>query len=141
MMTFIEFKDKEIEDFKTLNQFGYVFDWTKKSSGKSITVGIVVNGDISGLVEYERRADHLYNYMWLIEVADNYKGTTIAGKLMAYVGKDSLQHGFEGFVLFEPKSALYEYYISKYGAKPLPGRKLMFDTKATKDLIRKYLGD
>jgi hypothetical protein len=45
------------------------------------------------------------------------------------------------FVLFEPKTALYEYYIKKYGAKPLTGRKLVFDTAATKELIRRFLGD
>ena len=140
-MGFVIFDDKEIKNFKLLNEFGYVFDWTKKSSNISITVGLIVNGDISGLVEFERRADHLYNYMWLIEAADNYKGTTVAGKLMAYVGRDSLQQGFDGFVMFEPKSALYEYYITKYGAKPLTGRNLMFDTEATKELIRKYLGE
>jgi hypothetical protein len=140
-MKFNKFTEKEIKGFSELNKYGYVFDWSKQSSKSSITVGLLINGDISGLVEFERRADSLYNYMWLIEVADNYKGTTVAGKLMAYVGRDSLEQGFEGFVLFEPKTALYDYYIEKYGAKPLTGRNLVFDTVATKELIRKFLGD
>jgi hypothetical protein len=140
-MKFIEFTDTEIKEFDELNRLGYVFDWTKKSSRISMTVGLITNGDIAGLVEFERRAEHLYNYMWLIEVADSYKGTSIAGMLLAYVGRDSLQQGFEGFVMFEPKTALYDYYIEKYGAKPLTGRRLVFDTAATKKLIDRFLID
>ncbi|MCL2558968.1 MAG: hypothetical protein FWE07_00655 [Turicibacter sp.] len=64
---------------------------------------------------------------------------TIAGELLAFIGKDALESGFDGFVVFESKSLLYEYYSEKYGAKPARHRRLYFDTAATKRLIRIYL--
>jgi hypothetical protein len=136
---FIELGDKEIKSLKKVSGKGYVFDWTKRSSERAKTVSYVSNGDIAGLVEFERQPENILNYMWLIEVADDYKGTGVAGKLLAYVGKDSLEQGFEGFVLFESKSALYEYYQVAYHAKPVRGRLLHFDTQATQWLIDEFL--
>jgi len=78
--------------------------------------------------------------MWLIEIAKNYKGTGIAGTLLAYVAKDSLDAGFDGFIVFETKTALFRYYQEKYGEKPISNRKLMFDTQASLNLVNKYLG-
>jgi len=138
-MGYLVFNDHDIQSFDDLSEYGYLVDWTKRSSQKSITVGLLYNGDIAGLVEYERMPDELYNYMYLIEVADDYKGSGIAGKLLAYVGKDALEHGFEGFVLFESKSYLYQYYIEAYKAKPTTGRMLMFDTETTQWLIQEFL--
>jgi len=140
-MAFIKLKYEEIKRLYDLAEYGYVFDWTKKSSNISEVVALHHDGDIAGLVEFERRPDSKLNYMWLIEVADTYKGTGISGKLLAYVGKDSLDAGFEGFVLFESKTYLYEYYIKAFKAKPVRGRYLMFDTKITKWLIETYLKD
>jgi len=122
-----------------LAEFGYQFDWTAKSSPKTMTVADIVNGDVAGLVEYERQAENLCNFLWLIELADAYKGSGVAGKLLAYVGRDSLAAGFEGFVVFEAKTALYNYFQDKYGAKPIGGRRLFFDEEATRQLIATYL--
>jgi len=61
--------------------------------------------------------------------------------LLAYVGKDSLDAGFDGFVLFESKTVLYEYYMVAYHAIPVRDRLLHFDTKTTLWLIEKYLSD
>jgi len=137
MFTVISDADKaELTD---LAQFGYQFDWTAKSSPKTVTVADVVDGDIAGLVEYERQPENLCNYMWLIELADAHKGTGVAGKLLAYVGRDSLEAGFDGFVVFETKTALFNYYQDKYGAKPIGNRRLFFDEEATHNLINTYL--
>jgi predicted N-acetyltransferase YhbS len=135
----IELSQEEKKQLTDLSEYGYIFDWTAKSSLKSLTVVNSINGDIAGLVEFERQPENLCNYMWLVEVAKNYKGTGIAGQLLAYVGRDSLNFGFEGFVVFETKTALFRYYQRKYGAKPIGARKLYFDTDATKKLIDKYL--
>ena len=123
-----------------LSEKGYVFEWTSKTTSRSVTVAKIAGGDIAGLVEFERQPENMCNHMWLIEVGDIYKGTGIAGKLLAYVGRDSIEVGFEGFVVFETKTALYRYYQDKYGAKPLDGRRLFFDTTASNYLIQKYLG-
>ena len=79
--------------------------------------------------------------MWKIEVAKDFRGSFVAGKLMAYVGKDSLDNGNDGFVYFVLKDALREYYIESYGAKPYFKGFLHFDEQATKSLIQKYLDD
>jgi len=141
MKGFVELTREETKDLKPLASQGFVFDWTKKSSQSSITVAFLANGDLAGLVEFERQPENILNYMWLIEVGKDYRGKGIAGKLLAYVGKDSLDAGFEGFVLFESKTALYEYYQVMYRAKPIKGRLLHFDTETTLWLISEYLQD
>ena len=126
-----EITEKDLKPFE--------FNWEMKSSEGSVIYGATVSEKLAGLVEFERLADYLYNFMFLIEVAPEFRGTTVAGELLAFIGKDSLENGFNGFVVFESKSLLYEYYIDKYGAKPLMDRRLHFDEEATKRLIRVYL--
>ena len=121
-----------------MGEFG--FDWSSKSSANAHTVSILNKGDIIGLVEYERRPAELANYMFLIEVAKSYRGSTVAGKLLAYVAKDSLLQGFGGFFFFEAKDALMRYYIDRYGAKIARNRTLFFDEEASQALIDEYLG-
>jgi hypothetical protein len=139
MAPFIELSSTEKKELVTLAGVGYVFDWTAYSSSRAKTVSFIANGDIAGLVEFERQPENLLDYLWIIEVADEYKGTGVAGKLLAYVGKDSLEAGFEGFVLFEAKTALYEYYQIVYHAKPVRDRLLHFDTETTLWLIKEFL--
>ena len=126
-----EIKEKDLQEFE--------FNWKMTSSDESVIYAAIVQDHIAGLVEFERLTSQLYNFMYLIEVTPDFRGTSIAGELLAFIGKDSLENGFDGFVVFESKSLLYEYYIDKYGAKPLRGRRLYFDEDATKRLIRIYL--
>lgn len=126
-----EIKERDLKTFE--------FNWKMKSSNESVIYSANVENNIAGLVEFERLPHYVYNFMYLIEVIPDFRGTTIAGELLAFVGKDSLENGFSGFVVFESKSLLWEYYISNYGAKPLIDRRLHFDEKATKRLIRIYL--
>lgn len=117
----------------------FEFDWRRKSSDESLVYGATVENGIVGLVEFERIANLKYNFMHLIEVISEFRGTDVAGELLAFVGQDSINQGFDGFVVFESKSVYYEYYIQNYGAKPLKGRRLHFDTEATEKLIRRFL--
>jgi hypothetical protein len=139
-MAFVDFAATERQEFGALAEAGFVFDWTQSSSASSLVVGAIHNSDICGLVEFEHRPEGRYNFLWLIEVADRYKGGSVAGELLAYVGQDSLLQGFEGFVLLEAKTKLFHYFQMKYGAKPARGRYLFFDTEATRQLITRYLG-
>jgi hypothetical protein len=59
--------------------------------------------------------------------------------LLAFVAWQSFTSGCNGFVVFTSKTALYEYYQRQYGAKPLRGLRLYFDTEASERLIKKYL--
>jgi GNAT superfamily N-acetyltransferase len=138
-MKFIELKNSEFSELNEISNAGYQLDWTTRTTPQSITIGSVIDGEIAGLVEYERQPESNLNFMHLIEVADEYKGRGIGGALLAYVGKNSLNAGFDGFVVFEPMTLWWEYYQDKYGAKPSPGRLLYFDTEATRQLIQEYL--
>jgi GNAT superfamily N-acetyltransferase len=133
---------KQIHDIATLRGLvGFEFDWTARSNEQTVTVARVEDAKIIGLIEYERLPHDLFDFLHLIEVAPEHRGTEVAGKLLAYVGRDAFTQGFEGFVVLEPKTLLYQYYIEKYGAKPLPGRRLHFDTQASQALIERYLSD
>jgi len=139
-MPFVRMPDDRLIDLKELIKNDNVkFDWSLKSSSKSVTIAFVNDGLIAGLVEFQRERGT--NKMWLIEVTKKFRGTTVAGKLLAYVGKDSLECGNEGFFFFEPKDALRAYYMKKFGAKEARGRNLFFDTEATQALIDEYLSD
>jgi len=128
-----EVKEKDLTAFE--------FNWKQKSSDESVIYAANVQSNIAGLVEFERLPRYVYNFMFLIEVIPEFRGTTVAGELLAFVGKDSLENGFGGFVVFESKSLLWEYYISNYGAKPLKDRRLHFDEAATRRLIKIYIED
>jgi hypothetical protein len=83
-------------------------------------------------------------YVSIIESAPHNVGKTkiyegVAGTLFAYVAQKSFEAGFDGFVLFESKTNLYQYYQEKYGALPTRDRWLHFDTKASIKLIETYL--
>lgn len=138
---FLELSNEEKEDLKYISEYGYVFNWEIASSERSKTVACFYDGNLAGLVEYERQPENLLNYLFLIEVAKDYRKTGVAGKCLAYVAKDSMDAGYDGFVVLEPKTVLYNYYICKYGAKPISdkSRKLYFDTEAAKNLINTYL--
>ena len=139
-MPFIKVPDERLIDLKELIKSGTAkFDWSIKSSDKAVTVAFVNDGLIAGLVEFQRESGT--HKMWLIEVTKDFRGTIVAGKLLAYVGKDSLESGNDGFFFFEPKDALRVYYMKRYGAKEARGRNLFFDTEATQALITKYLID
>ena len=119
----------------------FEFDWTIRSSPKCAIYAANVDEKLAGLVEFEHFSEDSHNFMYLIEVTPEYRGTKVAGELLAFVGQDSLKQGFDGFVVWESKTIYYKYYMRKYGAKPISGRRLYFDEEATKKLIRIYIED
>ena len=140
-MPFVEIRNENLLSLKELvKNEEFAFNWSIKSSQNSKTVAAINNGEILGLVEFERRPADKANYMFLIEVAKSYRGGVIAGKLLAYVAKDSLSEGFGGFFFFESKDALIQYYIERFGARIARGRTLFFDEEASKKLIKDFLG-
>ena len=129
---------------KQLKNDGWKFDWDKSFGAISQKIAYLEDDRIQGLVEFEEVPSSLYNIIYRIELAPenigkNRKIDNIAGTLFAYVAKDSLDAGFEGFVVFDSKTILVDHYVKKYGAQVLFGNRLYFDTKASKVLIDKYL--
>lgn len=140
-MAFITISSSQKKKLNDLVPLGYSFDWTRFSSSRSKTVACLHDGDIAGLVELERQPENLLNFLYLIEVAEKYRGTGVAGELLVYVARDSIEQCFEGFVVLEFKTALANYYVEKYGAKFITsdGFRLCFDTEAANNLNQKYL--
>lgn len=67
----------------------------------------------------------------------------IAGCLLAFACKQSFEKGkgnYQGFLSFDSKTALIEFYQNKYGATWAIGHKMFFDTETGKKLMNHYLG-
>ena len=129
---------------KHLKKDGWKFDWEKSLGAVSQKIAYFDKDTIQGLVEFEEVPSSLYNIIYRIELAPENIGKNkeidnVAGTLFAYVAKDSLDIGFDGFVVFDSKTILKDHYVRKYGAKILYGDRLYFDTKASKALVNKYL--
>jgi hypothetical protein len=133
---------------KLLKSKGWSFDWdasaTELITDISTLKAIVINDEIEGLVEYEIISNEYYVFAHKLEIDPHNRGGNkkyegIAGILLAYVARESFSSGCDGFVVFISKSQLYEYYQKQYGAKPLGGLKLHFDTDASEKLIKDYL--
>ena len=129
---------------KQLKNDGWKFDWEKSFGAVSQKIAYFDKDKIQGLVEFEEVPSSRYNIIYRLELAPenigkNKKIDNVAGALFAYVAKDSLDAGFDGFVVFDSKTILKDHYVKKYGAKILYGNRLYFDTKASKALVNQYL--
>jgi hypothetical protein len=130
---------------RQMSRDGWLFDWSISSSAISLKVAYQSGDTVQGLIEFERVPSSMYDFVYLIETAPWNQGKDrfledVAGTLFAYVAKDSLSAGFEGFVVFDSKTVLVDHYVNKYGAKVVAGNRMVFDTAASIRLIREYLG-
>jgi hypothetical protein len=124
---------------------GWEFDWSVSAGASARNIGYLLGDKLQGLVQFERVPRSLFNFIYLIEAAPWNRGKTkaihdVVGVLFATVAQDSLDAGFEGFVVFRSKTVLRQHYIQKYGAKILFDDQLVFDTEASRKLIAEYLG-
>jgi hypothetical protein len=131
-----------------LKRAGWNFDWCNvrdsiSENERIIRKALYYQDELQGLVGFSREPDELFNFMYDLESAPHNIGRlkiyeNVAGILLASVAQDSLDHGFDGFVVFEAKTILVNHYIMKYGATPSGGQRLFFDDKASMNLISKY---
>lgn len=82
-------------------------------------------------------------YMYLLESAPFNIGRNklyegVSGNLVAFACQLSFQRGGEGFVSFESKTKLIDYYVKILGAYHFGGHLLVIDTIAAKKLVDKY---
>jgi hypothetical protein len=133
---------------KQLQANGWSFDWSKSTTDLitdiSILKAVVIDDEVEGLIEYEIIRQEGYVFAHKLEIDPHNRGLAgkhegIAGVLLAFVARESFNSDCDGFVVFISKTALYEYYQTKYGAKPIGGLKLHFDTEASERLINEYL--
>jgi hypothetical protein len=124
---------------------GWLFDWKQELAEPERQVYKLVTQKephiIHGLVSFEK--DNGFMLMPLIEsspfnIGKGKKYLGVAGNLVAYVCKTSMENGFDGVISFKSKTALVEHYEKTLGAVHLgDGIMAIFEEKA-KELIDSY---
>ena len=124
---------------------GWRFDWELELAKTNRQVYKLVTekepGAIQGLVSFKNEEDHIH--MNLIEnapanIGKGKKYVGVAGNLIAYGCKLSMEAGFNGFVAFEPKTVLRDYYHDVLGAMYIGRHKMAFVDKVAKTYVDKY---
>lgn len=124
---------------------GWQFNWRTEmnmTDRKVFKLTIVENPTIiQGLVSVTDKKDHFY--LHLIENAPFNLGKSklyigVAGNLFAYVCKISWDAGYQGFVTFESKTKLIEYYENALNATHIGGHKMIIFPVAALKLIKQY---
>ena len=134
------------DDLKeTTKKNGWLFNWKFEydQTGRRVykLVAEKKPQTIHGLVSLEERAKHIY--MHLIENSPFNRGKDkeylgVAGNLVAYACKVSMECGFDGVISFHAKTALIEHYEKTLGAVHLGGGIMAIHEEDAKNLIDKY---
>ena len=96
---------------------------------------------IQGILSITIETDHVY--MDLLESAPFNKGKNklyegVAGNLVAYACKKSLQNVFDGYLSFTAKTKLINHYIKTLNAFHFGGHLMIINTIAASKLIDQY---
>jgi len=122
-----------------------VLDWQKEIKGDNKIVyklSTLSNPEtIQGLLCLEDKQDHVF--MHLIETAKFNRGKHkmyfgVPGNLVAYACKLSFDKGYDGFLVFDAKSALIKHYEKSLGATHFKGLRMIIETPAAIKLIQQY---
>ena len=137
---FWDFSQEDISTLSDLTSEGFEFDWTAISSPNAITSGFVIQGEVSGMIEFTPEPTDYYNFIHKLEVRMDKRNQGIAGVLLAYVAKDAFNRGFEGFMMLISKTALRDFYVSRYGGSRIGNtNRVIFNTAASQGLIDRFL--
>ena len=134
------------EDLKGVhNKNGWRFDWKIEFSDKNRQVCKLITtiepNIIQGLVSFEKNVGFMYLHLIensFINIGSNKKYIGVAGNLIAYVCKTSVEFGYEGVVVFEPKTALIPHYEKTLGAVLIGNRRMAIFEENAKMLINTY---
>ena len=96
---------------------------------------------IQGLISLQDRHDHIF--MSLIESSKFNRGIKkvylgVPGNLVAFACKLAFDKGYSGYVSFESKTRLKEYYQKTLGAHILFKNIMAIDSKAAAKLVEQY---
>lgn len=144
------------EDFAKTASDGWQTDWEKTDAAhfpNRVALKTAAN-ELLGLMSYscddhflavelvylESQPESNANLLHMTAHAKKYTG--IAKALFAYAVQQSMQHGYDGVILFKAKTdTLLEYYIHAFGARPVsrydPFRLVLWEDAAQK-LISEY---
>lgn len=128
---------------------GWKFNWRRtfsKKNGSIYVLRLKSNHDLIQGVLYLKQASEML-VMDSIEIAphnvgkENKRYDYVAGCLIAYACRETFKqsNNYKGFLPFESKTDLIDWYIENYGAKIAMNNKMYFDPTIGRDLIEKYL--
>lgn len=124
---------------------GWLFDWKYevKQNAREVYKLTITNNPkiIQGLISLSIHTDHVFIH--LLENAPFNRGKEkiyegVPGNLVAFACKLSFQRGGDGFVSFESKTRLIEYYIKSLGAHHFGGHLMVIDNISAQKLVDKY---
>lgn len=133
------------KDLKLIVKSDWQFNWKNEIKDKIKEVyklSTVSNPTIiQGLISIEYKNDHVF--MHLVESAKFNKGKTkiylgVAGNLVAFACKLSVDKGYDGYVAFDSKTVLIEHYQRTLGATHLRGQRMYINDIAANKLVSKY---
>jgi hypothetical protein len=129
---------------QTTKKNGWLFDWKLELSRPEYKVyKLVIEQEpqtIQGLVSLIKREDHVF--MNLIESAPFNRGKGkkyigVCGNLTAFGCKLSKEYGFDGVIVYEPKTALIPHYQKTLGAVMISKRRMVIFEEPAKILLDK----
>lgn len=124
---------------------GWNFDWKSEFNDlqKEVYKLTIINNStiIQGLLSLTIEQDHIY--MNLLEsspfnIGKNKLYEGVAGNLVAFACKVSFQKGYDGFVAFTAKTNLIKHYEESLGAFHFKNQRMIIETEASKNLVKKY---
>lgn len=129
---------------------GWKFTWRKLFKIEGGLFYKICLEDTPGVIEGMLMLTVLFDevvYMNNVEIAPHNYGRdglyeNVAGCLIAYACRESFDRGrndYKGFLSFDSKTELIEFYARKYGATVARGSKMFIDSEMGKELMSKYL--
>ena len=132
-----------------LKKDGWNFNWRttiKKKDTNTYILRLKSNkNSIQGVLHLKIQGGLLI--MDLVEIAphnigkDNKRYDYVAGCLIAYACKESfnLESNYKGFLTFESKTKLINWYLEKYYTKIATGQKMYIEPNDGQNLVNEYL--
>ena len=130
---------------ETTKKNGWFFDWKLELARPEYQVYKLVAEQypqtIQGMVSLIKREDHVF--MNLIENAPFNRGKGkkyigVCGNLTAFGCKMSKEYGFDGVIVYEPKTALIPHYQKTLGAVMISERRMAIYEEDAQVLLDKY---
>ena len=136
----------ENDDYKSISESRYYFDWKKEK--KQEVYKLVINGqtDILGLISIERIPSEWRIHIRLLTVSKENSGKgkifeNIVGNLMTHVAKLAVMEFAEmACISLKSKSAIEQHYIKKYNMS-ITGMTLSLEVPEILNLIKQYAHD
>ena len=132
-----------------LTKNGWKFEWNKLFDEGGTFYKVIIDEEpqvIQGIMKFSIDSNEMF-YLENVEIAPHNYGSKgrydyVAGCLFAYACKQSKILGkgnYEGWVVFDSKTILIEFYQNKYGATIVHGQRMFFDPETGDKLIAQYL--